>query len=259
MCIQVFSNVSLQSNQLKLSLSEWCSLPLGNEIVKIESDCIQRLLPKRFYRTAIQAGHLPKSLLVDKHAIMVKCDGFEGLGNSDAQVIARAEYLPFPARSIDLLLLPHVLEFSSSPHEVLREISECVVPEGIVVISGFNPYSLLGATRSICKQGRSTMKHARFYPVTRIRDWLALLEFEVVAGEFLFYRPPFSQQKRLDKMLVLEKIGERWWPILGSVYILVAQKKERGIRLKFKGKKSPKLGGRVLSPVAENSISNRQV
>ncbi len=43
-------------------------------------------------------------------------------------------------------MLPHVLEFAAEPHRILREVERVLVPEGQVVIAGFNPLSLWGAS-----------------------------------------------------------------------------------------------------------------
>lgn len=52
--------------------------------------------------------------------------------------------LPFAPQSLDLLVLPHALEASPDPHAVLREAERVLVPEGRVVIIGFNPLSAWG-------------------------------------------------------------------------------------------------------------------
>ncbi len=52
--------------------------------------------------------------------------------------------LPFASQSIDLVVLPHGLELARDPHETLREIERVLVPEGRVMIVGFNPASLWG-------------------------------------------------------------------------------------------------------------------
>ena len=48
------------------------------------------------------------------------------------------------ARSLDLVVLPHALELARDPHLTLREVERVLVPEGRVVIAGFNPASLWG-------------------------------------------------------------------------------------------------------------------
>ena len=55
-----------------------------------------------------------------------------------ADVIAQAEALPFENDSIDLIVLPHSLDIADDPHQVLREVERCLVPDGYVIIIGFN-------------------------------------------------------------------------------------------------------------------------
>ena len=239
------------------TISAWFNLPLGKTVVEIEAECVNRLLPQKFYRTAIQLGGLTDALIINKLIYKVKSNGLQGVQLAECDVVANAEFLPFSSHTIDLLVLPHVLEFSPSPHEVLREVAECVVPEGIVVISGFNPYSLFGIMKLTGGQVRTYMDRGKFYSMNRIRDWLALLEFDVLAGEILFYRPPLSQVRQLDKFKVMESFGERWWPYFGSIYVLVAQKKERGMRLNLKLSPATRLRRKILGPVAENSTASQ--
>src|SRR5690554_1708857 len=74
---------------------------------------------------------------------------YDGAAEQGAVIVADPENLPFDTQSIDLLVLPHVLECSSNPHQVLREAERVLMPEGRVVISGFNPWSLWGARERI--------------------------------------------------------------------------------------------------------------
>ena len=46
--------------------------------------------------------------------------------------------------TIDLIVMPHALEFTDDPHLMLREAWRVIRPEGQIVISGFNPFSLFG-------------------------------------------------------------------------------------------------------------------
>ena len=65
----------------------------------------------------------------------------------------------------------------------------------------------------------------------RLRDWLRLLSFEVEGGSFGCYRPAFSSDKWLQRLQWMDRAGDRWWPIFGAVYFLVAVKRVRGMRL----------------------------
>jgi len=65
----------------------------------------------------------------------------------------------------------------------------------------------------------------------RLRDWLRLLSFEVESGRFGCWRPPLKSDLWLDRFAWMDRVGDRWWPVLGSVYFLVAVKRVRGMRL----------------------------
>ena len=146
--------------------------------------------------------------------------------------------LPFPASSVDLLVLPHTLEFCADPHTTLREVERVLVPEGRVVICGLNPISLWGLRQKRDRVARKLGVGNLFLPeggafigYWRLRDWLQLLGFEVEVGKFGCYRPAVRSEKWLQRMEWMERMGERWWPILGSAYFLVAVKRVRGMRL----------------------------
>ena len=149
--------------------------------------------------------------------------------------------LPFPDNSIDLVVLPHALELARDPHHTLREVERVLVPEGRVVIAGFNPASLWGLRQRAgrIKHGLGVGRHGGLYlpragefiGYWRLRDWLRLLGFEVEAGRFGCWRPPFESQQWLDRFAWMDRVGDRWWPVLGSVYFVVAVKRVRGMRL----------------------------
>jgi SAM-dependent methyltransferase len=149
--------------------------------------------------------------------------------------------LPFDSNSLDLVVLPHALETARDPHLALREVERVLVPEGRVVIVGFNPASLWGLRQRIGRwrlRLSSGPRHGLFLPgagefmrYRRLRDWLRLLSFEVEAGRFGCYRPPLVSQRWLSRFEWAERLGDRWWPVFGAVYFVVAVKRVRGMRL----------------------------
>jgi SAM-dependent methyltransferase len=147
--------------------------------------------------------------------------------------------LPFASQSLDLVVLPHALELAHDPHLTLREVERVLVPEGRVMILGFNPASLWGlrqrmghASRALGLRGPLFLpSHGEYFGYWRLRDWLRLLSFEVEGGRFGCYRPPFRSARGLERSAWFESIGERWWPVLGALYFLVAVKRVRGMRL----------------------------
>jgi SAM-dependent methyltransferase len=162
--------------------------------------------------------------------------------DAGAAVHCDFDALPFPSQSLDLVVLPHALELARDPHLTLREVERVLVPEGRVMILGFNPASLWGlrqrlghARRTIgLASGTSTLflpRAGEFLGYWRLRDWLRLLSFEVEGGRFGCYRPPYSSARWLERSAWMERVGERWWPVFGAVYFLVAVKRVRGMRL----------------------------
>lgn len=143
-------------------------------------------------------------------------------------LLSNYEALPFSDASLDLLVLPHTLELSYDPHATLREVQRVLVPEGRVVICGFNPNSLWGVSKS-CK--RSFSQVGDFIGQRRLRDWLQLLSFEVESTSFGCYRPDVKTQRWLQRLDWMDEAGVRWWPILGAVYGMVAVKRVPCTRL----------------------------
>jgi len=149
--------------------------------------------------------------------------------------------LPFDAASLDLVVLPHALELARDPHRTLREVERVLVPEGRVLIIGFNPASLWGTRQRLGRLRRGLglgPEHGLFLPragefigYRRLRDWLRLLSFEVESGRFGCYIPPVTSAKWLARFSWMENAGDRWWPVFGALYYIVAVKRVRGMRL----------------------------
>lgn len=172
-------------------------------------------------------------------------DGGDGGDGGDIPVraytvdlLAESVALPFADASLDLIVLPHTLELSIDPHATLREVERVLVPEGRVVISGLNPASLWGLrqrrARLYQRLGRGTLylpDVGEFIGYRRLRDWLRLLSFEVESARFGCYRPAVRSAQWLDRFGWMDPLGERWWPILGAAYFLVAVKRVHGMRL----------------------------
>ena len=172
------------------------------------------------------------------------------------------EALPFAENSLDLLILPHSLELSPDPHATLREAERVLVPEGKLIICGFNPLSLWGF-----KQKRSHLyqrlkvgdlylpEAGEFIGYRRLRDWLRLLNFDVEPGHFGCYRPAVKSEGMLQRFAWMDKLGEKYWPILGAVYFVVAVKRVRGMRMISPIKKLNRIANNAPVSVANKAIN----
>ncbi len=196
-----------------------------------ELDTLQaNRMPHRWLATA----HLPEALPGPQPQA-----GEPPTARARAALVTDSSALPFPAASLDLVVLPHALELSADPHTTLREVERVLVPEGRLVISGLNPASLWAwRQRRVHVYRRMGLGARLFLPdagefigYRRLRDWLRLLSFEVETGRFGCYRPAVESEDWLRRFEWLDTAGERWWPILGAVYFVVAVKRVRGLRL----------------------------
>jgi SAM-dependent methyltransferase len=205
---------------------EWIASPLGLYLVEREQAYFDKTVADIFGYNAFQLG-MPELDLLRASRIPLRCRvGAEGA----VHLRADSRDLPIATGSADLVLLPHVLEFAEHPHQILREVERILMPEAHVVIAGFNPFSLWGLRRKLHRY-RGFPWHGRFITLMRVKDWLALLGFEIIGGQMACYAPPARQQKWLERAKFMESAGDRWWPIGGGVYFLQAVKRVRGVRL----------------------------
>lgn len=208
------------------SLSEWFASEQGSYVLEREQAYFDKTVADIFGFNAAQMG-LPEQDFLRNSRIPLRFSAGNQAGN-DVRLVCTE--LPFDSDSLDLVLLPHVLEFSDNPHQIIREVERVLMPEGNLIISGFNPFSLWGLHRALGrKQGYPWS--GQFITLQRMKDWLALLGFEVVGGRFGAYAPPFHQRKWLDRCAFMEKAGDRWWAVSGGVYFLHAIKRVPGMRL----------------------------
>ena len=216
--------------ELRAKVDEWYTRPLGKSLLASEAERLRDLLPGLFATSVLQLGRLggidlfescsaPRRVLLDTVT-----------SNHDRSVYGLAETLPFDHATIDLALLPHTLDFCLDPHQVLREVERVLTPEGHIVILGFNPLSLWGLKRALTRpRNRAVPWNGHFISLHRIKDWLKLLQFEISHGSMLYYRPPFQKSTTLDRFRMMDKMGDRWWPMMAGAYLLVAKKRVEGI------------------------------
>jgi hypothetical protein len=156
----------------------------------------------------------------------------EGTGSGpDVWLDSRA--WPWQADSLDLVVLPHSLERSADPHACLREVERVLIPEGQVLITGFNPLSWWGLqqSRALHRRHDPQGQGQSLVAYRRLRDWLRLLGFEVQVSRFGGWTPAWRNERWMQRMGWMESAGARWWPILGGVYLLLATKRVHGGRL----------------------------
>jgi SAM-dependent methyltransferase len=248
-----------------IGLQDWFDSPAGAYLLAWEQAQLDAAVADLFGYHALQLG-VPRlqALRANRmpHRWLASQDVPEAHAPSCAMVDFYTDFtaLPFSANSLDLLILPHSLEFSSDPHAALREVERVLVPEGKVLICGLNPVSLWGWRHQRGLWWQRFGGSEAFLPdwgdligYFRLRDWLRLLSFEVEVGRFGCYRPALDSVEWLRRFDWMDRLGSRWWPIFGSAYFLVATKRVRGIRLMGKARRSSVKRKVSAVPVARQS------
>ena len=214
-------------------LHDWFQTPPGQAALTWERAQLDEALADVFGYHALQLGLAEVDALAANrmpNRWVAHVEPPSELGAPRTALVTDSRALPFGEASLDLVVLPHTLEFSADPHASLREVQRVLVPEGRVAITGFNPASLWGLRqlRTHWLGGRLFLPDVgEFIGPRRLRDWLQLLEFELESAEFGCYQPAVRGARTLARFGWLERLGQRWWPILGATYCIVAVKRVR--------------------------------
>jgi SAM-dependent methyltransferase len=233
------------------SFGRWLETPRGRYLLAWEQNRLDLVVADIFGFNAIQIGLCGQDFLRANRMPRRNRCGY--VGEAGATVEADVEELPFASQSIDLVVLPHVLEFAAHPHQVLREVERVLMPEGHVVITGFNPFSMWGLRRSFSGNLGEMPWTGQYLSVPRLKDWLTLLSFETRAGSFGCYAPPVATDKWLRRWSFMDVAGDRWWPIAGGSYILQAVKRVPGMRVIVPSWREHKQRQQSMVPVAQKS------
>ncbi len=232
-------------------IDDWLASPQGQYVMTWEQEKIDAVVDDLFGYNALQLG-LPQLRLLARNRIPLR----QIAGESGAvDVLCDLRELPFAANSIDLVVMPHVLEFHEDPHQILREVERILIPDGQLVVTGFNPLSLWGLRCRLPRCPDRFPMNGSYISVLRLKDWLQLLSFEVDRGNFGCYAPPLRQERWLKQWHFMEAAGDRWWSFAGGVYLLRAVKRVRGMRLvmpSWKPRKNRR--AKALHPVTNNGI-----
>ena len=236
------SQANNHSPELGSHTADWDSLS-GQTVTTWENNLLKEWVSDVFGYYAIQLGHRGRITALNgnrcSERYAIEC------GERQIQPSQPDEYgvrhldvpdfsvLPFSSDSLDLVILPHTLDEHPDPHAVLREAYRVLRAEGRMLILGLNPLSLWGMQAKWQRGMRNgsnpfgvyrALPHAPLH-IGRMKDWLELLNCDVMQGRYGCYTPYVTQGKWLNRSLWLEKAGDRWWGFAGAIYALMVVKR----------------------------------
>ncbi len=242
-----------ESNKYVRQLRNWYVSPAGKVLSNELQHKLAQLLPELFGYYALQVGTVADEMdLLHSSAISQKI--YMAMGASQCDVIASPLALPFPQDTLDLIVLPHTLDFSQQPHQVLREVHRVLIPDGHIVVIGFNPVSMMGLSKLALFRSRRAPWTGHFYTARRLKDWFSLLGFVVVKAEHVGLCLPI-QNLRLQRHLgFLKKADHYRIGNLGGVQLFIARKRV----LTLTPKLQPRRSQRRIFPLNVVEPSTRQ-
>ncbi len=137
--------------------------------------------------------------------------GRSGLVNSHA--------LPLPDVHIDRLLLAHALEFDSEPGRLLDECWRVLDGAGRLLLVVPNRRGLWARLEN------TPFGHGRPYSSRQLCQLLETHGFVPKRIYRTVYLPPLNNLVMMRFATTIERLGQRWWPALGGVLLVEAEKK----------------------------------
>ena len=194
-------------------------------LLETEVERVHAAVGNLFGYHCLQVGDLAGADLLSASRILgrtvVDIDG-GAPGDPYPVVSGAAASLPIDSHAVDVVVLPHVLEFESRPHEALRETSRVLVPEGSLVLLGFSPVSIIGLRRVFRYRAEVAPWCGTYFGAGRLRDWLTLLGFDIIDQ-----RPCFASKHATPawRRPGMRSLIEWMPPALASARLVLAKKR----------------------------------
>ena len=205
-------------------LNDFYKTSLGNSFLNIEKKFIDDSIDDVFGFYAIQVGACSHDFL---NSNRIKNKFVVDKFSSD--IIAESYSLPLESDSVDLLVAPHILDFSIYPQDSLREIIRVIKPGGHLVITLFNYHSLFSIFNFFRSNYYKTINNKN--TLSKIKDWLNLLNVKIVSSKLGFFNLPVENKNIIDKFIFLEHVCQRWLPFTGSIIMMHGVKTISSINL----------------------------
>lgn len=232
-------------------LRAWFNTKVGKNYRQAESRLLTKALRENFRTQVLQIGRLGweedyKDAIKFAHFSVV--DRLPEAAPCFSSIQAQADALPIDSHSIDIVILPHLLEFEPDPHQVLREVNRVLKPEGILLLLGFNPWAIWHIPSHFPKMRDRTPWNGRFISRYRMVDWLNLLNFDIEHSQGCCLIPVLSSaHESAWRRRMFARIGA-CLPCLPGAYFVMGVKRVAGatpVGLSWK------LKPRIVNPLTE--------
>jgi SAM-dependent methyltransferase len=210
---------------LRRDLANWLTSPLGQSLLAQEQALLEEMLEDVFGLHLLQVGYWGDERLWLVSTARAQSKTLWAAGPRDAvDVCCDPAALPARSDSVDAVVLPHTLEFVDDAYALLRELDRVLVAEGQLVVLGFNAIGSWSWRHRVTESGFPPGMQ-RLLREGRVRDWLALLGFEVVAAKRYLFAPPFARLQVERSRRFFSTLGWLAPPLFAGAYLLKARKR----------------------------------
>ena len=209
------------------SMRQWLQQPLGQYLLKGLNNNLTPLLSKVYGYRMLLMGEPEFFKTVNTSFIKNKIllHPYPEVVDSFASISSRLDMLSIACDSIDVVYLPHSLELVQNPHEVLREAYRVLAPEGHLIVAGFNPFSLWGIIRVFARFTNKAPWILNTVGVPKLKDWLALLGFDIDKTSYYGFNLPINNTSYLKKTIGFDSVISQLDLPICNCYIVTAQKR----------------------------------
>ena len=195
----------------------WFKSKTAKKLIEQEKIIINKFIEDKFGYFAIQIGGAFTDIL--EHSRITKHLFNEGALKN---IIFDASSIPLSEESVDLIICPHFIEQGYN-QAIFDEFFRILIPGGHIIIISFNPYSFAGV-KNFFSFSMQFPWNSKFISMSVIQKKLEESGFSISEAKISNYQPIFHDNNYFFNNN-LENIGNRWLPLFGNVFFIVAQKK----------------------------------
>ncbi|KOR32346.1 hypothetical protein TI05_07830 [Achromatium sp. WMS3] len=209
-------------------LQKWFMKSPGQELLIQEQRYLKKLFSGLFgcYLLQIGWGQVFASAIANtkirRHIILE--EHFALIGNT-GKILGQSNMLPIASDSMDVVFLPHTLEFVANPHQVILEADRVLIPGGHLIVFGFNPWSLWGIWCNIFRNSQIVPWWQKSIGRKKVEGWLKVQGFQIEQQHSIIFLPPLQQRIVLRQLQQIEPLCEYCLPLDGAVYAIRAIKR----------------------------------
>ena len=211
--------------------TSWQDLPNGEIILSAINDILHPWWQKFFGYHLLKIGALSHEISCTTSPIkhQISCGYSPSISGAYkdyyTDIVGELDDLPLLEHSVDVCLLSHTLEFSLDPHHVIREANRALIPNGHLIVTGFNPLSLAGLNKVTPYRRNKTPWNEHFFSPVRVKDWLHLMGFEIINDQRCLHSSLVGKVSDSSAASYWHKFAQNYLTSLGSVYVIIAKKR----------------------------------